>query len=63
MDEFAKNGVLEFQLDAVGHGFQSDVNVKVPRILDPDDGRVHENHGQVDDEELQESASVVTARP
>ena len=62
MHQLAQNRILQLQLHAVDEGFQSNMHVEETGILGSDDGSVHEDHGQVDDEELDEGASVMGAR-
>lgn len=52
VDKFAQDGVFHFELDAICKSFEGDVDVEESRILDADNGGIHEDHGQIDDQQL-----------
>lgn len=59
--QLAQNGILQLEFDAVDKCLERDVDVEEAGVLDSDHCGVHHDHGQVDDQELDQGAAVVAS--
>ena len=61
-DQFAENGVFEFQFDAINDRFEHDLQGVETDILDGHDRDIEDENNDVDDEQLMQNAMWATLR-